>query len=129
MGSRIFDDQGAPASADFQVNTTTADTQTYSAVASDSDGDFVVVWSSFLQDGAGFGVFGQRFSRDGAASCTGDCNGDSLVTVDELVKGVNIALSILPVTDCPAFDRNNDGTVTVDELVTGVNAALSGCPA
>ena len=61
-------------------------------------------------------------------SCTGDCNEDSLVTVDELVKGVNIALGQLPVGDCPAFDANEDGAVTVDELVAGVNAALSGCP-
>ena len=88
------------------------------------------MWSSFLQDGDGFGIFGQRFSAGGGPSaCTGDCNEDGLVTVDELVKGVNIALSLLPVTDCTAFDRNGDGTVTVDELVTAVNAALTGCPA
>ncbi len=31
----------------------------------DADGDFVVVWDSFLQDGDGTGVFGQRFQMDG----------------------------------------------------------------
>jgi hypothetical protein len=129
VGGRSFDSSAVARSADFQVNTTTDDIQTYSAVAVDGNGDFVVVWSSFLQDGDGFGVFGQRFSIEGTAPvCTGDCNQDGLVTVDELVKGVNIALGLLPVEDCTSFDRNEDGSVTVDELVIAVNAALVGCP-
>ena len=52
-----------------------------------------------------------------------------LPPVDELVKGVNIALGLLDVSECEAFDRNGDGSVTVDELVAGVNYALNGCPA
>jgi len=63
------------------------------------------------------------------ATCVGDCDEDGSVTVDELVKGVNIALGNLEVSECPAFDKNGDGSVTVDELVTGVNNALNGCPA
>jgi hypothetical protein len=50
------------------------------------------------------------------------------VTVDELVKGVNMALGTLALSECPAFDFNRDTRVTVDELVQGVNNALSGCP-
>ena len=30
------------------------------------DGDFVVVWTSFTQDGSDYGVFGQRFAASGA---------------------------------------------------------------
>ncbi len=59
--------------------------------------------------------------------CIGDCNGDGEVTVDELIKGVNIALGSLSFDDCPSFDGNSDGAVTVDELVKAVNAALNGC--
>jgi len=62
-----------------------------------------------------------------SVSCTGDCNSDGNVTVDELVKGVNIALGNADVAECAAFDRNGNGEVTVDELVAGVNNALSGC--
>jgi hypothetical protein len=62
-----------------------------------------------------------------APHCTGDCNEDGNVTVDELIKGVNIALGSATIENCPVFDKNDDGTVTVDELVTGVNNALSGC--
>jgi hypothetical protein len=59
--------------------------------------------------------------------CPGDCNGDASVTIDELVRGVNIALQQAALSTCPAFDGNGDGAVTVDELVRGVAAALAGC--
>jgi hypothetical protein len=59
--------------------------------------------------------------------CIGDCNRDGQVTVDELVKGVQIALGELLFDACPEFDRNGDFQVTVDELVSGVTAALDGC--
>ncbi|MBI4516266.1 MAG: hypothetical protein HY699_10685 [Deltaproteobacteria bacterium] len=59
--------------------------------------------------------------------CTGDCGGNGEVTVEELVKGVNIALGYAALADCPMFDRNDDGEVTVEELVAGVNNALEGC--
>jgi YVTN family beta-propeller protein len=60
-------------------------------------------------------------------ACIGDCNGNGYVMVDELVKGVNIALGTVPLGDCPQFDCNGTGHVTVDCLITGVNAALGGC--
>jgi hypothetical protein len=59
--------------------------------------------------------------------CVGDCNGDRLVTIDELVRGVNIALGNLPVDECPASDRNGDRRVTVEELIAAVNNTLLGC--
>ncbi|MBX3027745.1 hypothetical protein KF840_22855 [bacterium] len=63
------------------------------------------------------------------AGCAGDCNENGVVTVDELVRGVNIALGSLDIAACPPFDDNGNGVVTVDELVRGVNNALTGCPA
>jgi hypothetical protein len=59
--------------------------------------------------------------------CTGDCDGGGTVTVDELVKGVSIALGNALLAECPQFDANHDRMVTVDELIAGVNAALNGC--
>ncbi|HUI24808.1 MAG TPA: hypothetical protein VL403_01890, partial [Candidatus Kryptonia bacterium] len=63
-----------------------------------------------------------------ANMCVGDCDSSGHVEVTELVKGVNIALGLAPVSDCTAFDADNSNTVTVDELVKGVNNALNGCP-
>jgi hypothetical protein len=62
------------------------------------------------------------------AQCTGDCNLDGQVTVDEIVTAVNIGLGMRPVGDCLAADSSGDGQVTVDEIVTTVNNALNGCP-
>jgi Ca2+-binding EF-hand superfamily protein len=59
--------------------------------------------------------------------CTGDCNGDGAVTVEELVQMVNIALGSTGVTDCSAGDANRDGRITIEEVVTAVNRALNGC--
>jgi hypothetical protein len=63
------------------------------------------------------------------ALCIGDCNGDGLVAINELIVGVGIALGSDAVTACSAFDQNGDGTVAVAELVGGVNNALDGCAA
>jgi hypothetical protein len=62
-----YDASGAPQGGEFQVNSYTTLNQQYPAVASQANGDFVVVWLSNGQDGAGYGVFGRRFSAAGAA--------------------------------------------------------------
>ncbi len=62
------------------------------------------------------------------ATCTGDCGGNGVVTVNEIVLGVNIALGASPLAQCPSFDHSGDGRVLVNELVTAVSQALNGCP-
>jgi ELWxxDGT repeat protein len=59
--------------------------------------------------------------------CAGDCDRGGSVTVDELVRGVGIALGSTPVDVCAPFDANGDGGVAIDELVGAVRAALDGC--
>lgn len=63
------------------------------------------------------------------SACSGDCDLDGAVTVDELVRGVNIGLGIVPFDDCPQFDRDGSETVSVDEIITAVQNALNGCTA
>jgi len=63
-----------------------------------------------------------------AGPCTCDCNDDGEVRVDELTRGVLIALERRPLGICSRADRNGDGKVSVAELVEGVNNALVGCP-
>ena len=60
-------------------------------------------------------------------TCLGDCDGNGVVTVDELVRGVNIALGASTADACAQFDRDHGGQVTVDELVEAVGNALQGC--
>jgi hypothetical protein len=61
-------------------------------------------------------------------TCPGDCGDDGIVTVAELIRGVNIALGTTDLSSCPTLDTTSDGRVTVDELIAAVNAALTGCP-
>lgn len=62
-----------------------------------------------------------------AQACAGDCNGNGIVAINELVLGVNVALNRQPVSACPAFDANRNGSVAVNELVAAVRNASSGC--
>jgi hypothetical protein len=62
-----------------------------------------------------------------ANACVGDCDGDGVVRVDELLLGVDVALTREQATICPAFDPDRNGIVTIAELVAGVNSALGGC--
>jgi cysteine-rich repeat protein len=59
-----FDSAGTPEGTEFQVNTYTTGYQYAASVAADATGDFIVVWSSYIQDGDSSGVFGQRFCVD-----------------------------------------------------------------
>jgi subtilisin-like proprotein convertase family protein len=59
--------------------------------------------------------------------CTGDCNRDDEVTVDELVIAVEITLSRLGLDACPALDANQNAEVTVDEPVAAIAHAIGGC--
>jgi hypothetical protein len=63
-----------------------------------------------------------------AGACTGDCDGDGFVSVSELVLGVNIALAVRDVSECPAFDQGEDGSVDVVELTRAVHASRFACP-
>jgi hypothetical protein len=60
-----FAPSGAPLGPEFRVNTYTTDNQQQPRVATDANGNFVVVWTSENQDGSGAGVFGQRFASSG----------------------------------------------------------------
>ncbi|QMS87343.1 cadherin-like domain-containing protein [Nostoc edaphicum CCNP1411] len=53
--------------AEFQVNTENASNQNNSTVAIDADGDFVISWQSFGQDGSGYGIYAQRYNSFGVA--------------------------------------------------------------
>jgi hypothetical protein len=55
-----------PAGDDFRVNTYTTEQQFISRPAMEPDGDFVVAWTSYEQDGDLAGVFAQRFAASGA---------------------------------------------------------------
>lgn len=62
-----------------------------------------------------------------APRCAGDCDADGAVAINELIRGVAIALGNGALDECPVFDGDGDGAVGISELVRAVNAALAGC--
>ena len=54
--------------AEFLINTHTSNNQQSPSVTSLADGGFVVTWMSYNQDGSSWGIYGQRYAADGAAS-------------------------------------------------------------
>jgi len=61
-----FDALGNRAGEEFQVNTYTESGQSDPSVTMDAEGNFVVIWHSYRQDGSEFGVYGQRFDAAGS---------------------------------------------------------------
>lgn len=61
--------------------------------------------------------------------CAGDCDGDWQVTIEELLRGIGMALGLASVEPCAAFAGCNEpGCVTIADLVRAVAAALGACP-
>src|SRR5512143_3186944 len=62
-----------------------------------------------------------------AAACAGDCNGNAMVTVDEVVTMLDLALGEVAVSACLAGDVNGDDMIAVNEIIAAVNRVLDGC--
>ena len=64
-----YDASGNALGSEFQINTTTSDSQTTQSgkeLIALADGGFVAAWASNLQDGSDYGIYGQRFDASGA---------------------------------------------------------------
>jgi hypothetical protein len=114
----------APSTTDYDCRDIGAAPYGFCEISSPTAG----TWNVLVErvDGSGtYQVTATTFAK--SPPCAGDCNGNGEVTVDELIKGVNIALGNAPLEQCLSFDTNGNGAVTVDELIRAVNNALNGC--
>lgn len=57
-----YSNNGTRVGNEFRVNTYTISYQILPSVATDSIGNFVIVWASYGQDGDGYGIYGQMFN-------------------------------------------------------------------
>lgn len=57
---------GTKVGGEFRVNTVTLGDQADPAIAGLPNNTFVVTWTSDLQDGSSFGIYGQRYAANGA---------------------------------------------------------------
>ena len=63
--TQVFDEDGNPDGDEFRVNTRTTSYQSAPDVGMDAQGNFVVAWRSYRQDGSGYGIFAQAFTPGG----------------------------------------------------------------
>jgi len=135
--ARQLDAAGRPRGAEVLLNVGTAGTQ--GAVSDEGGGlsaagggaEVLVAWQSLRllgsgPDGDGLGIFARRATLE-APPCAGDCDGDGGVTIDELIRGVELALRDGSTVGCAALDADGDDRVVVAELIAAVAAALNGC--
>ncbi len=61
--------------------------------------------------------------------CPGDCDANGVVSIDELISAVRIALGEVGVGVCPSVNSDGGSEVSVSELVRAVVNALDGCSA
>jgi hypothetical protein len=62
------------------------------------------------------------------SACVGDCDGNGVVAVNELIGIVRIVLGNASLAECPAADADGDSALTVDEVIAAVGHGLDGCP-
>jgi hypothetical protein len=67
---RRFASNGTALGGEFQINAHGTGSQQRPEIAMRDGGEFVVVWDSFGEDGAGYGVFGRRFDSAGSPLAT-----------------------------------------------------------
>jgi hypothetical protein len=71
----------------------------------------------------------QAALEENVLPCTGDCDDNRVVTIDELVTGVSLVVEELPPAGgCDAIDADSDGVAAVAELIAAVGNGLDGCP-
>jgi hypothetical protein len=92
-----FDAAGAPQGVEFRVNTHTANEQGQPVVSMDSNGNAVVVWQSFAQDGSGYGIYAQRYDAAGVPQGS-ELHVSTATANDQLVPYVAVSANEFVVT-------------------------------
>jgi len=64
-----------------------------------------------------------------AQECTGDCDSDGFVTIEEIITGVGIGQGTIALSMCEAFDTDQTGAIEVYEIIAAVGDLLNGCGA
>jgi hypothetical protein len=60
--------------------------------------------------------------------CTGDCDQNRMVSIDEVVLGVSLALDGRGSFSCRLLDADGSNRIEINELIAAVGNALAGCP-
>jgi len=116
---------GTALGTEFLVNKYTTSDQTNSAVSALTGGGFVVTWQSKDQDGAGTGIYAQRYDAEGnpvSLKLTGDTNDNIILWYDNenvtLDGGSGNDQYVVNISGALVTENNGAGTDTVQSSVS-----------
>ncbi len=120
-----FNSAGAKVGGEFPINTYTTSRQGDPSVAVDADGDAVVVWNSYGQDGSGSGfrVYGQRFGSPNPAAKVSNIQLNDGTVQRSMVTSLKVAFdSPVSFTGSPAaafslFNQKSSNAATLSATV------------
>lgn len=122
--SQRYTSAGAALGGEFRVNTATASIQAAPSVAMDADGDYVVTWQSYLQDGSLYGVYAQRY--DESTSTAGPMVTEVLGIDRKIVAGGRFSETFDTLTIAFSEDLNVvDGVVGANSVINHSNWQLT----
>jgi len=138
---------GVPQGAEFRANTVVPFDQESPSIAMDANGNFVIAWQSFQQDGSLFGIYARRYSAAGVpqteefrintvtigsqhdVSAAMDADGDFVVpwefgdifaqryAIEPELTGSEFQFETGPQALSFAFDRDVGASLGTDDLV------------
>jgi hypothetical protein len=112
---------GAKTGLEFRANSETSSMQFGAAIAALTNSRSVIVWYSFGQDGSGFGVYAQRYTKTGAEN-----GGEFRATVSTAGDQLNPAIAGLSnggfVVVWEAASKDGDGKAVVARQYKSDNA-------
>jgi hypothetical protein len=85
------------------------------------------IFSFVLEESSPFTIRVSAANGPCGDCCLGDCDSGGTVTVDELIRMINVALGTASLSTCEAGDKNGDGTIDVPEIIATVQTALDRC--
>jgi len=86
-----YNSSGVAQGSEFRVNTEQSGHQQTPSLGMDSSGNFVVVWTSYGQDGSGYGVYSQRYNSSGTTQGS-EFRVNSTTTAAQLAPSVAMSM-------------------------------------
>jgi hypothetical protein len=113
---------GTPISKEFLVNSSTTANQFGEAIAMQSNGDFIVTWTS-PKNSVSFGIYAQRYCR----ALAGDANDDGVLGVGDVFYLINALFAGGP-PPLNNSDADGNGVTNVLDVFYLINTLFAGGP-
>jgi hypothetical protein len=127
ISARAFSSAGAPLANEFLVNSYATSDQSFPSVAAYTDGDFVVAWESYSQDGSDEGVFAQRFAEipSSTPTLTPTATRTATVTATSTATATATGTPTSTPTGTPTFTPTATSTRTFTPTATSTSSPTS----